>query len=684
MSVTWAYPWNAPRSAISSPLLTHAELHRRNRHIAAVSQARQALALQPECVRVSLTRAADTIEKEHGMARAEAFMLHFYRRTLPRLNAVAQRYQLDHLQPRVSRAVFNGHFDTVIQQGLAHRLVSLFTRYNQLPDMNKAPVDRLAADIANFIRGELAEHDDTSATELKTLHRWYLHAGTIALQFNVTPPHWQRVMQKVVSAEDLAPAIMRLFSEQWWRGHLRKAAAQWREHLHIALGNVSKKKQPYASAQCVTAWREQKRRNREFLKSMELEDEEGNRISLIDKHDGSVANPAIRRCELMTRLRGFETICQNLGYAGEFYTLTAPSAWHATTRAGYRNRTWNGASPAQTQAYFTTLWARIRAKLHRNGLRVFGIRVAEPHHDGTPHWHLLLFMQPQEVARVREILGDFACQQDRHELSSAKAQRARFHAETIDAQKGSATGYLAKYIAKNIDGYALDGETDVESGALLKESACAVCAWAARWRIRQFQFIGGAPVTVYRELRKLVDNDAARGLSVEFAQVHEAADRGDWAGYVNAQGGPFVKRDAVQVRTLYEADGDFNQYGEETLRVRGVYDSVAGSGSPLLTRLKKWKIVPKRAQENVPDTALPWSSVNNCTPFEPDQRLNRRQRRQLTAWLRSDILQARKRTPKSVRCTGRSSREIAGNTGFKARAESHNGFLYQQHSDGNK
>ena len=40
---------------------------------------------------------------------------------------------------------------------------------------------------------------------------------------------------------------------------------------------------------------------------MELEDDEGNRISLIEKYDGSVANPAIRRCELMIRIRGFKT-----------------------------------------------------------------------------------------------------------------------------------------------------------------------------------------------------------------------------------------------------------------------------------------------------------------------------------------------------------------------------------------
>ncbi len=612
---------------------------------AALLHARKVLSLQPECVRFDVYRTAAVLEQNQGSQRANAFLISFCKKALPRLELVAKKYECVGIGSKVSAAVFGCHFDTEIMQYLASRMVNMVARYNRLPDMSRADIDLLAADIANFIRAELADIDDAGVSELKTLYTWYMRAGFISLQFNVTPPHWERVTKKYVGQDEIAPAVMRMFNEVWWRGRLRRIAASWREHLQIAVGNVSKKRHAYASKNCVTDWREQKRRTREFLKGLDLEDEDGNRISLIEKYDGSVANPAIRRCELMTRIRGFENICNELGYVGEFYTLTAPSKYHATTKAGYRNSKWNGASPSDTQSYLTGLWARIRAKLHREEIRIFGIRVAEPHHDGTPHWHMLMFMLPEDVERVRLIIRDYAWDEDHHELRSDKAKKARFHAEAIDPEKGSATGYVAKYISKNIDGYALDGETDDESGELLKETAPAVSAWAARWHIRQFQFIGGAPVTVYRELRRLADRETAHGLSVEFAAVHDAADAGDWAGYVNAQGGPFVRRDDLQVRTLYEPRPEFNQYGEETVCIRGVYDSALGAGTPILTRLTQWKIVPKRAVDLAFDVkgapAPSRSSVNNCTGSESDppildlsKPLSRRERRELTNRLR--------------------------------------------------
>ncbi|HBT3347392.1 TPA: replication endonuclease [Klebsiella pneumoniae] len=596
-------------------------------------------------MRFDVYRTTAVLEQNQGSQRANAFLISFCKKALPRLELVAKKYECMGINSNVSTAVFGGYFDTRLMQYLASRMVNLVARYNRLPDMSRADVDLLAGDIANFIRSELANIDDSGFGELKTLYTWYMHAGFISLQFNVTPPHWERVANKYFNKDDIAPAVIRMFTESWWRNRLRRVASAWREHLQIAVGNVSKKKHAYASKNCVTDWREQKRRTREFLKGLDLEDEDGNRISLIEKYDGSVANPAIRRCELMTRIRGFENICNELGYVGEFYTLTAPSKYHATTKAGYRNSKWNGASPSDTQSYLTGLWARIRAKLHREEIRIFGIRVAEPHHDGTPHWHMLMFMLPEDVERVRLIIRDYAWEEDRHELRSDKAKKARFHAEAIDPEKGSATGYVAKYISKNIDGYALDGETDDESGELLKDTAPAVSAWAARWHIRQFQFIGGAPVTVYRELRRLADTETAHGLSVEFAAVHDAADAGDWAGYVNAQGGPFVRRDDLQVRTLYEPRAEFNQYGEETICIRGVYDSAVGADTPILTRLTQWKIVPKRAVDLAVDVkgapAPSRSSVNNCTGSESDppeldlsKPLSRSERRKLTTRLR--------------------------------------------------
>lgn len=640
-----AYAWNAPREAIASPYPTHAEQHRRDQQIAALLRARHELELQPDCVRYDVRRRADELERHHGLARANAFLVNFTRKALPRLELVKNKYSIAGIETEVSCAAFGGQFNAADVRFMASRLVNMTGRFNRLPDMSKADIDLLAGDISNFIISELGTIEVEAGSDLKILHASYHCAARITRHFRNAPPLWERITTKFVTAEDVAPATLRMASEKWWRNRLRRVASDWREHLQIAMGNVNKTRTAYASKVCVMEWREQRKRTREFLKGMDLEDEQGNRISLIEKYDGSVANPSIRRGELMNRIDGFEKISNQLGYVGEFYTLTAPSKFHATTRAGYRNTKWNGSSPADTQSYLTGLWAKIRAKLHRDGIRVFGIRVAEPHHDATPHWHMLMFMLPEDVARVRAIISKYACKEDRQELKSDKARKARFHAEAIDPNKGRATGYIAKYISKNIDGFALDGERDDESGEMLKDSAPAVSAWAARWHIRQFQFVGGAPVTVYRELRKMADTETAHGLSIEFALVHDAAHEGDWAGYVNAQGGPFVRRDDLQVRTWYESSDSVNDYGEEIVRVKGIYDTEVGDGSPIITRVVQWKIVPKRAVDLAVDVkgapAPSRSSVNNCTGdpvLDPGvdltRPLNRRERRQLTERLR--------------------------------------------------
>lgn len=117
---------------------------------------------------------------------------------------------------------------------------------------------------------------------------------------------------------------------------------------------------------------------------------------------------------------------------------------------------------------------------------------------------------------------------------------------------------------KNIDGYALDGQLDNDTGRPLKDTAAAVTAWASTWRIPQFKTVGLPTMGAYRELRKL-----PRGVSIadEFDERVEAAraaaDSGDFALYISAQGGANVPRDRQTVRVARSPSDDVNEYEEE-------------------------------------------------------------------------------------------------------------------------
>ncbi|WP_291972502.1 replication endonuclease [Candidatus Symbiopectobacterium sp.] len=559
-------------------------------------------------------------EKQKGIDSARRWLTESVARVmLPRITRVNAGYCLDEIVDDDFRALFGNRATQSPQHNGVAAFLRLRTQRNRLPDLDSQALKSLVDVVAHFSATELARLTQAQGdnSEWCIVHDHYYHLARITRLLGAPQPLWDK-LEKCFVPFDAQPAIRRMSDARWWLNSLRRTAKHWCEHLAIAMVYVHKHASPNVSTTALRDWHEQRRRTNEWRKSMDLEDEEGNRINPMDGYAASQANPAIRRTELIVRIRGYEDIANAQGYVGEFVTITAPSSHHATPENGRVNRKWNGANPADTQRYLNGVWACSRAKCHRLGLRFFGMRVAEQHHDGTPHAHLLLFARPEEMGRIREILREYAMAADSDELRSAVATSARFNAKAIDPEKSSATGYVAKYISKNIDGYALDGETDDESGKPLKEYTQRATAWASLWGIRQFQFIGSVPVTVWRELRRLNDSETARGLSVEFAACHEADKAPDWAGYVNAQGEPLVKRDALAVRTWYQPTDVLNQYGEEMLSIRGLFDTVVGEDSPILTRLKQWKIVPKLAVDVSNADALPRSSssANNSTGDE--------------------------------------------------------------------
>lgn len=442
---------------------------------------------------------------------------------------------------------------------------------------------------------------------------------------------------------ETGPAIARMTDVLWWRRGLRKMHAKAVEGAAIRLGYVNRSRDLYVSNESLARRGQQLRRNQRMLDETVMRNELDQEFTLAELAAKGTANKAIRRGELMTRIAGFERIALDCGHGGLFLTATCPSRMHKWISAGagkvYENRKYDGTTPREAQAYLSKCYQRIRAKLHRDGLGVYGFRIAEPHHDGCPHWHILLFHPLGMAEAITDIFRRYLLADSPDEVG---AQAHRVTSEVIDWSRGTAAGYIAKYVAKNIDG--LHVENDLYGNPAL-ETSQRVEAWASTWGIRQFQQVGGAPVGVWRELRRVREVpegapdhlkaahvavnkilvERAAGDAITGAQSETAAPvvekSADWAGYVQAQGGPLVGRD-YKIRLAKEQTGEVGRYGEvmaaqpvgvETVGGETYRDGIVPDRFRLVHWLVQsvrhvWEVVRRAGRSLAPRTC-----VNNCT-----------------------------------------------------------------------
>lgn len=366
---------------------------------------------------------------------------------------------------------------------------------------------------------------------------------------------------------ELHSLIARACDETWLRRQLRKKCAIEVERIARDLELVQRSKQAYCSDFSVHRQRQQKRRNRAMLESMVVfnKEEPEQYFELAELHDHSIANPEIRRGEMFVRLRGFESIAIEQGHSALFVTSTAPSRFHAVSK-GKVNQAWLDAGKPDAKAAHTHLmgvWKAFRKTIDKAQIKVYGMRIVEPHQDGTPHHHMLLFCMPEHTQFVVEAFRHHSLADSPNEKG---AQKYRFKVEHIDFSRGSAVGYVAKYLSKNIDGKHIDTDKGTNLSGI--EAAERVTAFARVNGIRQFQFIGGAPVTVWRQFRKLrnefkeddalfTDLNETEHFLLE--SIRKSADEGDWKAFTYAMGGVFVKRGNEEVKVAYDAPATFQK-----------------------------------------------------------------------------------------------------------------------------
>jgi hypothetical protein len=242
---------------------------------------------------------------------------------------------------------------------------------------------------------------------------------------------------------------------------------------------------------------------------------------------------------------------------------------------------------------------------------------------------MLLFVDPARVNDMEMIVTAYAIKEDEEERG---AHENRVKLVRIEAGKGTAAGYIAKYVSKNIDGTGVGDHKTFENGTTytiapdlfgnveLTPSA-RVTYWSQVWGIRQFQQIGGAPVGVWRELRRvkgetLLNAPEAVRAAHAAAQKIESTDpnvakQADWAEYLWAQGGPDVTRRALAVRLAERGTMINGRYkvGEQKKPVgvfasaypKEVYEGVH----------YRWTITDGRS--SAASTGRPRTGVNNCT-----------------------------------------------------------------------
>ncbi|MFT4756961.1 MAG: hypothetical protein ACI91R_001611, partial [Vicingaceae bacterium] len=171
------------------------------------------------------------------------------------------------------------------------------------------------------------------------------------------------------------------------------------------------------------------------------------------------------------------------------------------------------------------------------------------------------------------------------------AQQKRVVTEHIDSSKGSAVGYIAKYIAKNIDGENVGADL---YGFDAIDSATRIRAWASTWKIRQFQSIGGPSVIVWREARKFSRQELSEDIlntigDEKLKAIITAADDGNWQAFVNLLGGPTASRKEQPLRAHHIKKERPNKYGELIKQIKGI---VYQGAQKIITRIRTWEVRP--------------------------------------------------------------------------------------------
>jgi len=208
--------------------------------------------------------------------------------------------------------------------------------------------------------------------------------------------------------------------------------------------------------------------------------------------------------ELYVMSLGMQELAADLKYKALFLTITAPAEYHSNPTKG--NGNWNKTHAHEAHDFIKRRWAAfcktLANKTHQIYFSegdVFGFRVVEPHQDGTPHWHVLLYLQPKNIDTIKKLATKYFA----HSENALKIDEIRSKDEDVNA--AAPTSYMCKYLIKYVGAKQFIGEVK-SNGEQIENDIHAfekIEAWRSATRIRGFQKLGIlSGTTKWRQLRK--------------------------------------------------------------------------------------------------------------------------------------------------------------------------------------
>ncbi|MCR9072667.1 MAG: replication endonuclease [Alphaproteobacteria bacterium] len=436
----------------------------------------------------------------------------------------------------------------------------------------KAPPGVLTSDGEMYVRGD--EDEMRARAEVRAANA-LLHAEVKGIELDA-----------IDEAEQSCP--------RWQLRRLRREVKAAQSYYDIAfrLANPTCK---YVSEYTLTAWRLRQARQSAWLNDQVI-DFDGTTVSLLD-----IRNNALnaRQARLYAQVKGMESVAERLGYTAFFGTITLPGEYHPfSSHHGRANQRWRREfGPAAQHLAIQGLWKNARARIwkHDQLTNAFGIRVVEPHQDGTPHLHFILWLPSETGGRstkevLAEILEDLApapqselaiIEKNTHEITMRDGRRMK---------ASSPASYVMKYLLKSVGTSYEAPDVETDEDHLIGENNERFRAWANARQVRSFSFIGVHGVqTAWQKLFTWNEEGEAPALPPRHSEAKhliESAQSAPKAYKATLYGDALIAMGAFRTmgdgtRLSLRSEETVTEYGRSRMKPVGIIDTRTNDEVPL-------------------------------------------------------------------------------------------------------